>query len=32
MKTKVNPTKLMRKRLIYNINARINKIKKEGKL
>lgn len=32
MKTEMNPTKLLRKRLVYNLSARINKLKKEGKI
>lgn len=30
--TKMKPAKLLRKRLVYNLNARINKLRKEGKI
>jgi len=30
--TKIKPTKLLRKRLVYNLNRQINQLRKEGKL
>lgn len=30
--TKIKAAKLFRKRLVYNLNAAINKLRKEGKL
>lgn len=30
--TKMNPTKLLRKRFVYNLNATINKLRKGGSL
>ena len=30
--TKINPAKLLRKRFVYNLNRKINQLRKEGKL
>lgn len=32
MKTEMKLKKKLRKRLVYNLNARINKLRKEGKI